>query len=91
MYTFIVNPNAKTSLGYQVWSSLEAILKEKNVNYQVFFTKYQKHATRLAQKLTQESGAKTLIVLGGDGTVSYTHLDVYKRQTQAPSRFPIRF
>lgn len=70
MYTFIVNPNAKTSLGYQVWSSLEAILKEKNVNYQVFFTKYQKHATRLAQKLTQESGAKTLIVLGGDGTIN---------------------
>lgn len=50
MYTFIVNPNAKTGLGYQVWSSLEAILKEKNVNYQVFFTKYQKHATRLAQE-----------------------------------------
>ena len=70
MYTFIVNPNAKTGLGYQVWSSLEAILKEKNVNYQVFFTKYQKHATRLAQKLTQESGAKTLIVLGGDGTIN---------------------
>ena len=70
MYTFIVNPNAKTGLGYQVWSSLEAILKEKSVNYQVFFTKYQKHATRLAQKLTQESGAKTLIVLGGDGTIN---------------------
>ena len=33
MYTFIVNPNAKTGLGYQVWSSLEAILKEKSVNY----------------------------------------------------------
>lgn len=70
MYTFIVNPNAKTGLGSQVWSSLEDILKEKEVNYQVFFTKYQKHATRLAKKLTQESGAKTLIVLGGDGTIN---------------------
>ena len=42
MYTFIVNPNAKTGLGYQVWSSLEAILKEKSVNYQVFFHKISK-------------------------------------------------
>lgn len=70
MYTFIVNPNAKTGLGAQIWSSLETILKEKNISYQVFFTKYQKHATRLAQKLTQPGGARTLIVLGGDGTIN---------------------
>ena len=48
MYTFIVNPNAKTGLGYQVWSSLEAILKEKNVIIKYFLPniKSTPHASR---------------------------------------------
>ena len=58
MYTFIVNPNAKTGLGYQVWSSLEAILKEKNVNYQVFFTKYQSTPHASLRNSLRKAGQK---------------------------------
>lgn len=70
MYTFIVNPNARSGLGHKIWSSLEEVLKEKNVEYQVFFTKYQHHATKLCQKLTSTDEKCTIIALGGDGTIN---------------------
>lgn len=70
MYIFIVNPNARSGLGETTWHTLERILKEQEVSYQVFFTKYQKHATAIAKKLTEENSLRTIIVLGGDGTVN---------------------
>ncbi len=70
MYTFIVNPNARTGLGQKVWKELENILIERGVRYQVFFTKYQNHATQIAKKLSSGSGRCTLIILGGDGTIN---------------------
>lgn len=70
MYTFIVNPNARTGLGRKVWNSLERRLKEKGVSYQLFFTKYQNHATEIVRKLTLTGTHRTIIVLGGDGTVN---------------------
>lgn len=70
MYTFIVNPNARSGLGEKTWHTLERILKEQEVSYQVFFTKYQKHATKITQKLTEENMLRTIIVLGGDGTIN---------------------
>ena len=70
MYTFIVNPNARSGLGQVVWNDLEKILKRKNVPYQVFFTKYQKHATAIAKEITSGNEDHTLVALGGDGTVN---------------------
>ncbi len=70
MYTFIVNPNARSGMGEQTWHALEKILKEQEVSYRVFFTKYQKHATAITKKLTEEQSLRTIIVLGGDGTVN---------------------
>lgn len=70
MYTFIVNPNARTGLGRKVWDSLERKLKKKGVPYQLFFTKYQNHATEIVKKLTSTGAHRTIIILGGDGTVN---------------------
>lgn len=70
MYTFIVNPNARSGLGHKVWNELEAILKKRGVNYQVLFTKYQRHATAITKELTSADNRQTLIILGGDGTVN---------------------
>lgn len=70
MYTFIVNPNARSGLGAQVWNSLEEVLKERMIEYQVLFTKYQNHATKLVEKLTSTGEECTLIALGGDGTIN---------------------
>ena len=70
MYTFIVNPNARSGLGASVWHQLEEILKEKNVNYQVFFTRYQRHATSIVHELTSDLKKHIIVILGGDGTVN---------------------
>ncbi len=70
MYSFIVNPNARSGLGKKVWNELEILLKKENVSYQVYFTKYQKHATALTKSITSDGNEHTVVALGGDGTVN---------------------
>ncbi len=70
MYSFIVNPNAKSGLGQIVWDDLETLLKKSSVTYEVYFTKYQKHATDIVRKLTSDGNEHTIVALGGDGTVN---------------------
>ncbi len=70
MYHFIVNPNARSGLGQKVWDGLETILRTKQIEYEVHFTKYQKHATMLTKKITSDGNEHTVIALGGDGTVN---------------------
>lgn len=69
MYHFIVNPNARSGLGAEVWSSIEKMLKFKKIDYQVYFTKYQRHATKLAASITADGEEHTIVALGGDGTI----------------------
>lgn len=70
MYTFLVNPGSRSGLGLTVWNTLEHYLNEHEITYQVYFTKYQRHASKLAARLSADSSVKTLIVLGGDGTLN---------------------
>lgn len=70
MYHFIVNPNARSGRGRQVWEQLEIILKDRGTDYQVFFTRYQNHAVKYVRELTESGERVCLIVLGGDGTVN---------------------
>ena len=70
MYNFIVNPNARSGLGQSVWNELETVLKNKNIEYNVFFTKYQKHATAIVRNLTSDGAEHIIVALGGDGTVN---------------------
>lgn len=70
MYTFIVNPNARSGLGQKLWLLVEADLKERGAKYQVFFTKYQRHAAKLVRRLTSNLRPHTIVVLGGDGTIN---------------------
>lgn len=70
MYHFIVNPNARSGLGQKVWKDLEIILKTRNIDYEVHYTKYQKHATSITQKITSDGNEHTIVALGGDGTVN---------------------
>ena len=69
MYSFIVNPNAKSGLGQVVWDDLEKLLKKSNVSYKVYFTKYQRHATEIVSKITSDGKEHIVVALGGDGTV----------------------
>lgn len=70
MYTFIVNPNARSGSGQRLWLRTEASLKRRDVKYQVFFTRYQRHATQIVRDLTSDLECHTIIVLGGDGTIN---------------------
>ena len=70
MYSFIVNPNAKSGLGQLVWDDLELLLKKSSVTYEVFFTKYQKHATEIVKKISSDGEEHVIVALGGDGTVN---------------------
>lgn len=70
MYTFIVNPHSRSGAGQQMWDEIEVILKERTVTYQVFFTRYQKHASKLVSELCSDGQSHTLVVLGGDGTIN---------------------
>ncbi|MFQ6827080.1 MAG: diacylglycerol/lipid kinase family protein [Faecalimonas sp.] len=71
MYIFIVNPASRSGHASQIWTEIETLLKERNIEYRVYFTSHRGHGTKLAQQLTKDlSSRTTLIVVGGDGTVN---------------------
>lgn len=70
MYVFITNPNARSGLGHKIWDDIEPILQKRGISYQVYFTKYQQHATRIVRQITSNNERHNIIVLGGDGTVN---------------------
>lgn len=70
MYTFIINPHARSGLGSIVWNELELLLKERGIAYDAFFTEYQRHATKIVRSLTSDGRHHTIIALGGDGTIN---------------------
>lgn len=70
MYIFITNPNARSGLGGRVWSDIEKILKERGISYQIYFTKYQRHASKIVREITSDGEEHTIVVLGGDGTIN---------------------
>ena len=39
MYAFIVNPNSRSGLGLKIWKQLELILKERHIDYHIYFTR----------------------------------------------------
>ncbi len=66
MFEIIINPNAGKGKSIVALAELEKRLSQKNIKFNIHKTERAKHATEIAEKLT-ENGAK-LIVLGGDGT-----------------------
>ena len=77
MYTFIINPNARSGLGRKIWDELEEELKERDIEYQALFTKYQRHATQLVREITSDGQEHTIVALGGDGTVNEVVNGIY--------------
>lgn len=69
-YTFLVNPKSRTGNGLMIWKLVEPELKKKRIEYEVLYTKHEKHATELVKELTSDGEEHTLIVLGGDGTIN---------------------
>ena len=72
MYYFIVNPASKTGVGAKYWNRVEKVLKERNIAYQVRFSKAAGQVEEIVRKLIKETKEKLihLVILGGDGTVN---------------------
>lgn len=69
MYYFIVNPVSRSGKGMEVWKQTEKILTDRNIPYKVYFTQHIGHGTTLAKGLYHKIQHKTLVIIGGDGTV----------------------
>lgn len=69
-YFFLVNPAARSGRGQQVWASLSRTLADLHVSYEVFFTRYGGHGTRLVRHLARQLPGNCLVVVGGDGTLN---------------------
>ena len=78
MYYIIVNPASKSGRGAKIWSILEQILDEKEIEYKVFFSREAGHVIKLVRDLSasllspDSNSILKLIVLGGDGTLNET-------------------
>jgi YegS/Rv2252/BmrU family lipid kinase len=70
MLYFIVNLRSKSGYAQVIWKKVKTVLKEQNVKYDVYFTEYEGHASKLAKNLTSKNEKIKLVVLGGDGTVN---------------------
>lgn len=74
MYHIIVNPASKSGKGLSIWHTLEPVLIEKKVSYQLYASTHRGHVTELAAKITAGTteGRQpiNLILLGGDGTMN---------------------
>ncbi len=70
MIYFIVNPNSQGGNGLKIWNKIHEVLEEKEVEYHVYFTEYPKHAIKISADITSDNTNKTIVILGGDGTVN---------------------
>lgn len=75
MYYIIVNPASKSGKGKKIWKSVETVLNQKEVSYQVLFSKKSGHVSQLIKELSDTYAPSAdnplkLIVLGGDGTLN---------------------
>lgn len=69
-YEFIVNPQARSGRGKKIWERMEPELKRRNIDFDVYITEKKGHAERIADHLSGQGQQRTIVVLGGDGTVN---------------------
>lgn len=69
MYSFIVNPHSRSGQGLKIWNKIESIVKDKGVDYEVYFTKRSNHANEIIEDVTADGEEHTFVILGGDGTL----------------------
>ena len=80
MYYFIVNRTSRTGKTKKFWEKIKEELKERKILYEAYVTKYQGHASELADMICTKAIAYKethpqeekvcLVVVGGDGTVN---------------------
>lgn len=69
-YHFIVNPKARSGMGWLIWRQLEPELIKGRLDYECRLTHKRQDACRIAAEITSDGRAHMLVVLGGDGTLN---------------------
>ena len=68
MIHFIINGKSGFGNGSKLENKICEVLDARGIEYEFHRTEYVKHATEIAKQLS-ESGAETIVAVGGDGTV----------------------
>ena len=66
---FILNKTAGSGRSAEMFERAEALLKEKNISYEVNVSEYPGHAVELTRAAV-ERGEKIIVAVGCDGTVN---------------------
>jgi len=80
---FIVNPLSSKGKALKIILKIEQYLEQTSLEYEIHYTEYAGHAIKLAKKISGYSNIKTLIAVGGDGTINEVINGLY------PSTIPL--
>lgn len=70
MYDFIINPTSSSGRGAKIWEQIEDILQENGIAYTCHFLTGPDDAAKTAGELSRDAQERTIVVLGGDGTIN---------------------
>lgn len=72
MFLCVVNPSARSGRGGGIWGKLRQALEQRNIGYEVIFTRGPEHAVQAVRERTSRDPEEQLdiIVVGGDGTLN---------------------
>jgi diacylglycerol kinase (ATP) len=69
MYLFIINPKAGSGRAMRIFSDIQQSESYRQIESKYYFTEYVGHEEEIAKEISKDSSGKTIIVIGGDGTV----------------------
>lgn len=71
MIHVVVNEKSKTGKGQSVWMQVKETLDYQKIEYRVYKTEYEGHATCIAKQLSETiKDDEKVVILGGDGTIN---------------------
>ncbi len=70
MLDFIINPKSRSGAANGIWEKTKKLLDQHEVRYDIHKTEYAGHAVKIAGELTAGQMNRTLVVVGGDGTLN---------------------
>ncbi|WP_249872316.1 diacylglycerol/lipid kinase family protein [Oceanobacillus saliphilus] len=69
MYIFIINPKAGFGLAQRIFSDIQQSDTYRQMDRKYYFTEYEGHGEEIASQISNDPTGKTIIVIGGDGTI----------------------
>lgn len=87
-WSLILNPHAGGGRGAKDKCEIEQFLKARNIHYDLLISEYPKHAIVLAKNAI-ESGARQIIVTGGDGTLNEVANGIFQQKVCLPEEVVI--